>query len=266
MNPAQAQSGNFGLTINQRVGSPISMFNQQVTSIFQNLRVAIPAVVKSFSPGPPATVSATIAVHESVQWNVNGPQGPLDLKLEQMTPGNMNADQAVIQDIPVLIPTAGGWSMTFPIQPGDECLLIFNDQEIDSWLYSGGTKNNTISSRRHDLSDAIAIFGLRSTPNGLSNYSTTSTQIRNNDKSVLIDISTSNINIKAPTVTINASEFVEVNSPTITYTATSSISLLAPGVEINGSPISSTAGASGSFTAQSGNTITVQGGIITSIE
>lgn len=50
--------------------------------------------------------------------------------------------------------------MTFPIKKDDECLVIFSDLSIDNWWESGNVQN-PVEQRRHDLSDGMAIFGLK---------------------------------------------------------------------------------------------------------
>lgn len=46
--------------------------------------------------------------------------------------------------------------MKFPIIPGDECLVVFSDLSIDNFWLNGNVQN-PVESRRHDLSDGIAI-------------------------------------------------------------------------------------------------------------
>ncbi len=204
---------NYGLPIEQRLAGllpPVERERALLRLLSQSLRVALPAVVQSFQPGPPATVSVLVATKELVEAN----QGETALSL---------ATQAVqlplLQDVPVAFPSAGGWSMTFPIQPGDECLLVFADTPLDVWWQNGGTENNPISQRRHSLSDAIAIFGLRSRPRGLAGYSTTSTQIRNDDQSVVIDLAPGQITVTAPNVAVQCSGAASVQAQTATVTA-----------------------------------------------
>jgi len=51
--------------------------------------------------------------------------------------------------------------ITYPIKQGDECILLFNDREIESWFISGEVQPEAYP-RMHDLTDCIAIVGLRS--------------------------------------------------------------------------------------------------------
>lgn len=53
--------------------------------------------------------------------------------------------------------------ITFPISVGDDCVLLFSDREIESWFINGDTQPVNYQ-RMHDLTDAFAIFGIRSIP------------------------------------------------------------------------------------------------------
>lgn len=54
--------------------------------------------------------------------------------------------------------------ITSPINKGDECILLFSDREIESWFINGEA-NPLAYQRMHDITDAFAIFGIRSLPN-----------------------------------------------------------------------------------------------------
>ena len=51
--------------------------------------------------------------------------------------------------------------ITYPIEQGEECILLFNDREIESWFISGEVQPEAYQ-RMHDLTDCIAIVGLKS--------------------------------------------------------------------------------------------------------
>lgn len=81
-------------------------------------------------------------------------------------------DYPVLLDVPVIIMGGGGFSLTFPISLGDECLILFNDRDIDNW-FQGNSSQSPASARLHSFSDGIALVGLNSSPNVYSNYDTT---------------------------------------------------------------------------------------------
>ncbi len=109
----------------------------------------------------------------------------------------------LLLDVPVCWPRAGGYVLTLPIQPGDECLVCFGDACIDAWWQNGGVQNQ-IDIRRHDLSDAFAILGPWSQPRRVSNYSANSCQLRNEEGTAYIEISGSTVNIVGAAVNISA--------------------------------------------------------------
>lgn len=51
--------------------------------------------------------------------------------------------------------------LTYPIEQGEECILLFNDRELESWFTTGEVQPEAYP-RMHDLTDCIAIVGLRS--------------------------------------------------------------------------------------------------------
>lgn len=66
----------------------------------------------------------------------------------------------VVPNVPVVFPGAGGFRVTFPVQPGDTVLLVFSDRSLDVWQAKGG-EVDPVDLRRHHLADAVAIPGLR---------------------------------------------------------------------------------------------------------
>ena len=58
----------------------------------------------------------------------------------------------VLQDVPVFMP------VPFDVHPGDACLVVFADLEIDRWLETGEASEPG-SARRHSLSDGFAFVG-----------------------------------------------------------------------------------------------------------
>lgn len=76
-------------------------------------------------------------------------------------------------DVPICFQGGGGVTFTFPVAQGDECLLIVSSRCIDTWFANGfqdpvnagvNEANNPPDLRMHDLSDCLAIVGLRSKP------------------------------------------------------------------------------------------------------
>lgn len=81
------------------------------------------------------------------------------------------AEHPLLLRCPVVVLYGGVGYMTMPITAGDECLVVFNDREIDNWFTDGGVVAPT-SLRTHDFSDAFAIVGIRSLQNSIAAYLT----------------------------------------------------------------------------------------------
>jgi len=187
----------MALSIQERLGLSTEPISGAMWQWLCKLRCAIPATVISFDP-----VTQTCLVQPVIQEVVLKPppgKNPLPGTTQNIpTPETIDP----IQNVPIVMMRVPGWSMTFPIVQGTECLLIFSDMCIDGWWQSGGVQPNFDSRRRHNLSDAIAIFGPWSQPNVLTNYSTDSIQIRSDDQTVVIDLKTGQITITAPAVLV----------------------------------------------------------------
>ncbi len=64
----------------------------------------------------------------------------------------------VLSDVPVFMP------VPFDVSPGDACLVVFSDVDIDGWFETGEAVE-PLSARKHSLSDGFAFVGWRTCPN-----------------------------------------------------------------------------------------------------
>jgi hypothetical protein len=96
-------------------------------------------------------------------------------------------EMPILNNVPVIFPRAGEASLTFPVSPGDTCLLLFIERSTDLWKSVGGIVAPN-DPRKFDLSDAVAIMGLMPfSENSLSE----------NNEDVLLTYKNSSIRIKA---------------------------------------------------------------------
>jgi hypothetical protein len=120
----------------------------------------------------------------------------------------------MINDVPVVFPGAAGYRVTFPIAAGDTVLLVIASASIDKWLKHGG-EGDPLLDHRHRLRDAIAIPGLRSFADALSDAPTDKMTIGKDDGPI-IDIDGDTIKISqergsTPYIEV-ASDFVHLGS------------------------------------------------------
>jgi hypothetical protein len=116
----------------------------------------------------------------------------------------------VLPDCPVIFPSGGGATLTFPVKVGDECVALISARAIDNWWASswqpgqawpgaGNPAMNPPSSRTHSLSDAFALFGVKSVPNAFAvDASNVSLQSNDGECYIKLNPTTHAIAITAP--------------------------------------------------------------------
>lgn len=72
--------------------------------------------------------------------------------------------------IPAIVLGGSNGQITCPLIPGDPCLVLFNDRDMDLWLENTTLNSPPNSGRLHDLSDGIALFGVNPVQNGITYY------------------------------------------------------------------------------------------------
>jgi hypothetical protein len=164
------------------------------------LWTALPGHVVSFDP-----TKKTCVVQPGLKVKVTG---PLSIPL---TPGadptylgigeTAWAQLPTLVDCPVYFPSGGGFTLTFPVNAGDECLVVFASRCIDAWWQSGGIQQQALL-RMHDLSDGFVFVGFNSVPNVQGSISTSSVQLRSNPGTTVIDIVEGTITLTATNIDI----------------------------------------------------------------
>lgn len=82
---------------------------------------------------------------------------------------NVLEDRPLLVRCPCVILGGGSSHMTFDIKKGDSCIIFFNDRDIDNWFFDGG-QSPPNSVRTHDLSDGIALVGVRNMQNKILDF------------------------------------------------------------------------------------------------
>jgi hypothetical protein len=155
-------------------------------------------------------------------------------------------DYPLLKSVPFVVLGGGNSYLTFPISVGDNCLLLFNDYEIDRWWDTGENLPSTFD-RKHDISDAFALVGVHSMVDLIQGYS----------QYVKLKYSESSYIEVGDSVNINNEQTNVSGKLDVTGDITGSSKATAE--------LHSTHGATGSFTNVSGQTLTIVDGIITNI-
>jgi hypothetical protein len=147
----------------------IDLLNLFEKKIRLNLNCHHIGTIQSFDPSD-QTASATINYTKTF-FTVN-PETGLYISTTQ--------DFPIISQAPVIVLGGATTALTFPIATGDECLVLFNDRDLDNW-FTGGTGSPNATARLHSFSDALIIVGLRSMNNSLENYDSIRALLRAGD-------------------------------------------------------------------------------------
>lgn len=132
--------------------------------------------------------------------------------------------------------------ITFPIVQGMECILLFNDREIETWFINGGA-NPEKYPRMHELTDAVAIFGIRSLPMMIQIISDCFNFFYGQSN---IKLFNENAQVNSPDIDINGTNTIDLNANTININGN---------VIINGQPYTAHAHTNGNNGAATGGVI-----------
>lgn len=175
--------------LNERTQDIVELYQRLKDSVGFELRVAVPGIVESVD-----YARQTCVVQPAIREKLNLGGAVEWVEIPQLL------------DVPFFVYSGGGYCLTLPVRPGDDCLVLFGDHCMDAWWQSGGVQNQ-VERRRHDLSDGFAIVGFRSQPQVVGGYSGQTAQLRNASGSAYIEIDGDNINIVAAgAVTINGAK------------------------------------------------------------
>lgn len=75
----------------------------------------------------------------------------------------------LLMECPVFVLSGGGSFISLSVAPGDTCIVLFNDRNIDTWVNSGLVAEPG-TSRLHDMSDAFALVGIKPASAPITNY------------------------------------------------------------------------------------------------
>lgn len=104
----------------------------------------------------------------------------------------------VMVDCPVVALTGGTTNLTMPVQPGDPCLVLFNDRDFSNWFVSQTVGQPVATARLHSFSDAIVLVGFQF----LSKASATHALLTNGDAEVGVALTGSQVRIANDLVTL----------------------------------------------------------------
>jgi len=154
-------------------------------------------------------------VGEIVSFDSSTQTAEVEIKMLRMMNGVLK-EYPVLVDCPCIILSGGKGRLTFPIQPGDSCLVLFNDKDIDNW-YSGGQSVAPRTERMHNFADAIALVGIRNKQNQITDYFNSGVELKYGVSTVKLEENKATITNGTSTVTVDSTG-VSVTGATINLT------------------------------------------------
>jgi hypothetical protein len=150
------------------------------------VRTAFPAKVTAFNPdnGPTASVQPAV---QGAFWDVDLEE-PVFFEFPEIT------------NCPVHYPAGGGFQITYPLEPGDDCLVLVAERSIDEWMGTGNASNTPRMLRRFDLSDAIVIPGLAPSARPLTGVDHDALNIGQDETGLRLSIGNGAFEISTPAV------------------------------------------------------------------
>ncbi len=157
--------------------------------IANNLNTAIPAKIQDFNPD-----NQTCSAQPTIK---------------RMLADGGSVDYPLCQDVPVYFIGGANWQATFPVNSGDECLLVFSQDCIDNW-HSSGDISEPFENRSFDLSDGFALVGFRSAANAIADFDNQAFTFRNKDNNIKIKLTDNNIEVdyKGTKATFNQNQII----------------------------------------------------------
>lgn len=159
------------ISLNERAPDMLLIIKDAIRGELAHLWTSLPCIVESYDPE-----AVTVSVVSTIKIPIRDGVGVI--KTVELPP---------LEDVPVMFPCAGGFTITHPINKGDECFVSFASRNIDIWWQSGGIQN-PFDTRKHDLSDGFAFFRPQSQATKISDISTTDLEIRNDANTCKIQI------------------------------------------------------------------------------
>jgi hypothetical protein len=242
------------LPARERYAHPLEATQTHLDGRQAQIHTSMPGTIVSYNP---ATMTATVQpAIQAMHRQTDRTRKPLSIP--------------PVTDVPVHFPAGGGYTLTFPIKPGDECLIVFNERNIDNWHQMGG-EQAPADLRMHDVNDCIVHVGLRSQPkvlgtNGGQPAHGDNVQFRSDDGTRYVEINNSANTIR--TVCGSVTSTLDGAGNVLEIVAPTEIRLTSPRVVISGVVDvlgQGAGGAVGTFTGTVHATVDVISGTVSGI-
>ncbi len=203
----------------ERLGDSVESMMTAFEGFQTQVWTAMPGIIQSFDE------RQTCSVQPSIRARAQDKEGKYSW-----------VQLPLLVDCPTQFPGGGGLALTFPVAPGDECLVVFANRCIDAWWQSGGIQNQA-DIRMHSLSDGFVLLGFSSLPNVFGGFSSSAAELRTRagTSKVAVDAGGDVILLAAGSATVTATGDVQVTAGgNAQVTAVGNLTLAATNINLNG--------------------------------
>lgn len=130
--------------------NPVDIFQKFFESRMENVHTSIPGEIVKYAGHSKRLASVKPLVRLKA---LDGSSVPLP----------------VIDNVPVVFPSSGEFSLLFPVKKGDGCLISFCESGIGNWIAGSGQEVDADDSTRFSLTDAVCFPGLWASKNVAAN-------------------------------------------------------------------------------------------------
>jgi hypothetical protein len=93
----------------------------------------------------------------------------VDVLRKTTVQGQQLITPAPLVQVPVAINYGSNGGLNFPIKAGLECLVFFNDRDLENWKETGAI-GVPKTYRMHDMADGVCYVGIKSNPKAIASY------------------------------------------------------------------------------------------------
>lgn len=130
------------MSLAQQTGSEtpdwMDVVKDQIRTDRLELNTSLPGIIEEYDPS-----TRTAAVRPAIM---------------RTTVDGENLRRPLLLEVPVVFPYSGTKGITFPLEVGSPCLLVFSQRSIDDWV-TNRVEDIVTDTRLHDINDAFCIPG-----------------------------------------------------------------------------------------------------------
>lgn len=141
------------IPLNLQVANPTlsTVLNNLKTEIFLTLNCHALATVQSFTQNANGLFVITARMNYNKTYYELQTNGSYAVR---------TVEYPLLVDCPAITLGGGSTALTFPIVVGDQCLIFFNDRDINNW-FAGANSGPVATARMHSFADGIALVGFQ---------------------------------------------------------------------------------------------------------